>query len=141
VHRRTSSVPERRRALSKPPAIPAENALLAAQLDEYAALLELAGAEYYSWRAFRRAAELIRATPLPVAELVRAGRVRELRGIGRGIEARLRELIETGTLAELDELRRTASPELAALGRLLGFSATRGAAMPRRRPPPPRTCC
>ena len=31
--------------MSKPPAMPAENALLAAQLDEYAALLELAGAE------------------------------------------------------------------------------------------------
>ena len=48
--------------------------------------------------------------PSPVAELVRAGRVRDLRGIGRGIEARLRELVETGEIAELrswsDELRR-----------------------------------
>jgi hypothetical protein len=29
------------------------------------------------------------------------GRVRELRGIGPGIEARLRELVETGAIAEL----------------------------------------
>jgi DNA polymerase (family 10) len=49
-----------------------------------------------------------------VAALVRAGRARELRGIGPGIEARLRELVETGTIAELDVLRRTVSPELAA---------------------------
>jgi DNA polymerase (family X) len=107
--------------------VPAENVSLAAKLDEYAALLELAGASYYSWRAFRQAATLIRATPLPVADLVRAGRVRELRGIGRGIETRLTELIETGTLAELDALRLTVSPEIAALARLLGFGAKRGA--------------
>jgi DNA polymerase/3'-5' exonuclease PolX len=40
-----------------------DNATLAARLDEYAALLELAGAEYYTYRAYRRAAELIRGTP------------------------------------------------------------------------------
>jgi DNA polymerase (family 10) len=94
-------------------------------LREYAALLELAGAGYYSARAFRRAAEIVAAAPVPVAGLVRAGRARELRGIGPGIEARLNELVETGTIAELDELRRTVSPELAALGRLHGFGAQR----------------
>src|SRR5205085_9172403 len=98
---------------------------IAARLDEYAALLELAGAGYYTSRAYRRAAELVRGTPAPVAELVRAGRARELRGIGPGIERRLRELVETGELAELRELERTVSPELAALGRLLGLGARR----------------
>ena len=102
------------------------NAELAAALHEYAALLELAGAESYAARAFRRGADLIAAAPVPVADLVRSGRVRELRGIGPGIEARLRELVETGQLAEVEELRRETSPELAALGRLLGFGARRG---------------
>jgi DNA polymerase (family X) len=101
------------------------NADIAARLDEYAALLELAGAGYYSHRAYRRAAELIRGTPAPVADLVRTGRVRELRGIGPGIEARLVELVETGTIAELDELERTVSPALAAFGRLIGIGAQR----------------
>ena len=102
-----------------------DNAAVAARLDEYAALLELAGAGYYTCRAYRRAAELIRGLPAPVDELVRSGRVRELRGIGPSIEARLRELVETGTIAELEELERTVSPELAALGRLLGIGAQR----------------
>ena len=53
------------------------------------------------------------------------GRARELRGIGRGIEARLRELVETGEIAELAELRRSTPLELVALGRLLGFGAQR----------------
>ena len=102
------------------------NAELAAALHEYAALLELAGAESYAARAFRRGGDLIASAPVPVADLVRSGRVRELRGIGPGIEARLSELVETGSLAEVEELRRETSPELAALGSLLGFGARRG---------------
>jgi len=83
-----------------------DNAQIAQTLESYAALLDLAGAGYYTARAYRRAAELVRETRAPVAELTRAGRVRELRGIGPGIERRLVELVETGKLAELEELER-----------------------------------
>ena len=102
-----------------------ENAAIAARLDAFAALLELADANPYTARAYRRAAELVRGTPLPVAELVRQGRVRELRGIGPGIERRLVELIETGSIAELEELERDLDPELVALGRYLGLGPQR----------------
>ena len=106
-----------------------DNATIATCLDEYAGLLELAEASPFGIRAYRRAAELIRGTPAPVAELVRSGRARELRGIGPGIDARLRELVETGGLAELRELQRTVSPELAAFGRLIGIGARRATAI------------
>ena len=102
-----------------------DNAAVAERLEAFAALLDLAGASYYTARAYRRAAELIRALEAPVAELVSAGRVRELRGIGPGIEARLRELVETGDIAELRELEREVAPELVGLGRYLGLSAKR----------------
>ncbi len=102
-----------------------DNASIAARLDAFASLLELADAGPYTARAYRRAADLIRSTPAPIAELVRAGRVRELRGIGPGIERRLRELVETGEIAELEELEREISPELAGLGRFLGISVKR----------------
>jgi DNA polymerase (family 10) len=104
---------------------PPTNAELAAALDEYAVLLELSGANAFSARAYRRAAVLVRASPGAVSDLVREGRVRSLRGIGPGIEKRLRELVAEGRIAELEELRRTVSPELAAFGRLHGFSAER----------------
>jgi DNA polymerase (family X) len=106
-------------------ASPPDNAAIAAQLDQFASLLELAGSGPYTARAYRRAADLIRSTPAPVAELVRAGRVRELRGIGPGIERRLKELVETGRIEELQELEREVSPELAGLGRFLGVSVKR----------------
>jgi DNA polymerase (family 10) len=98
------------------------NAAIAERLDAYAVLLELSGAEPYTSRAYRRAAETIRGMPLPVADLVRQGRARELRGIGPGIERRLRELIETGEIHELSELEREVRPELIGLGRYLGVS-------------------
>jgi len=104
---------------------PPDNAEIADRLDQFASLLELADAGPYTARAYRRAAELIRSTQAPVAELVRQGRARELRGIGPGIDRRLRELVETGEIAELRELEREVSPELAGVGRLLGVSVKR----------------
>jgi DNA polymerase (family 10) len=101
------------------------NAEIADKLESFAALLDLAGSSFYTARAYRRAAEMIRETKAPVADLVRDGRVRELRGIGPGIEARLKELVETGRIAELDELESEVSPELVGLGRLLGFGPKR----------------
>jgi DNA polymerase (family X) len=104
---------------------PLDNAAIAGRLDAFASLLELAGSGPYTARAYRRAADLIRSLPAPVADLVRAGRARELRGIGPGIERRLRELVETGEIAELRELEREVSPELAGVGRFLGVSVKR----------------
>jgi len=102
-----------------------DNSWIADRLDAFASLLELGEANPYTARAYRRAAETIRSAATPVAELVRSGRVRDLRGIGPGIEARLRELVETGEIAELAELERELSPDLVGLGRYLGLSAKR----------------
>jgi DNA polymerase (family 10) len=102
-----------------------ENSEIADRLDAFAALLELVEANPYTARAYRRAAEAIRGAGTPVEELVRSGRVRDLRGIGRGIEARLRELVETGAIAELAELEREVAPDLVGLGRYLGLGAKR----------------
>jgi DNA polymerase (family 10) len=107
------------------------NAEIAQTLEAYAALLDLAGAGHYTVRAYRRAAELIRETRVPVAELVREGHVRELRGIGPGIERRLIELVSTGRLAELEELEREVEPQLVALGRLVGLGPQRMVALGR----------
>jgi DNA polymerase (family X) len=102
-----------------------DNLQIADRLEAFAALLELADANPYTTRAYRRAAETIRVAAIPVETLIRAGRARELRGIGPGIEARLRELIETGEIAELSELERELTPDLIGLGRYLGLGAKR----------------
>jgi DNA polymerase (family X) len=101
------------------------NATIAERLESLATLLELAGANPFAARAYRRAASLVRETKAPVAELVRQGRVRELRGIGPSIEARLRELVETGSIAEIEQLERDLPPDVIGLGRFLGLSSQR----------------
>ena len=141
------------------------NAEIADRLSLFGALLELAETSPFAVRAYVRAAELIRSAPAPIAELVRQGRVRELRGIGSGIESKLRELVETGEIAELRELEAELEPELVGYGRMLGLSAKRilsiardldvtsvaelvhiadalhaGAQPPRDQPIPPRHC-
>ena len=108
-----------------------DNAEIADRLDAFAVLLELAETSAYAARAYRRAAETIRGTALSLAELVEAGRARELRGIGPGIETRLRELVETGTIAELAELERELAPDLVGLGRYLGLGAKRSVELAR----------
>jgi DNA polymerase (family 10) len=102
-----------------------DNAQIADRLDAFATLLELAEANPYQPRAYRRAAETIRAAPVPVEGLVRAGRAARLRGIGPGISARLRELVETGEIAELRELEDEFVPGLVGLGRYLGLTTRR----------------
>src|SRR6266498_1090232 len=97
-----------------------DNTAIADVLERYASLLDLAGSSYYVVRAYRR-----------VAELVRNGRVRELRGIGPGLEARLRELVETGEIAHARELEGEVEPELVGLGRFLGLSPKRAVAVGR----------
>jgi DNA polymerase (family X) len=102
-----------------------QNAQIADRLEAFASLLDLAEANPYTARAYRRAADTIRSAPVSVEELVRTRRVRQLRGIGPGIESRLRELVETGDIAELAELERDMAPGLVGLGRYLGLTTRR----------------
>ena len=108
-----------------------DNAEIADRLETLALMLELVEANPYTVRAYRRAAETIRGAGVPVEELVRTKRVRELRGIGPGIESRLRELVQTGEIAELAELERELSPDLVGLGRYLGLGAKRSVELAR----------
>ena len=94
-----------------------DNSEIADRLDAFAAVLELGDANPYTVRAYRRAADAVRSCGPSVAELVAAGRGRELRGIGAGIDARLRELVGTGKIAELAELERELRPDLVGLSR------------------------
>jgi DNA polymerase (family 10) len=107
------------------------NSQIADRLEAMGSLLELGDANPYTARAYRRAAETIRGAAIPVAELVRSGRARALRGIGPGIEARLRELVDTGEIAELSVLERELASDLVGLGRYLGLGAKRSVELAR----------
>lgn len=92
------------------------NAEIANRLTSLAHLLAAQGENPFKVRAYRRAADTIRALGESVDELVRADAdLTHLPGIGDAIAGAIREIVETGSLRKLETLRSTASPELAAL--------------------------
>ena len=67
-------------------------------------------------KAYRRAAKKIKALSESVDELVQTGvDLTEYSGIGKGIASAIREIVRSGTLAQLETLRSQVSPEIASL--------------------------
>ncbi len=106
--------------------MPVQNAEIADQLERLADLLAIGGANPFRVRAYRNAALSIRSSPRRMAEMVAAGEdLSRMQGIGRGIAAKITELVETGRLASLDALERNEGPELADLLRIPGLGPKR----------------
>jgi DNA polymerase (family 10) len=80
------------------------NADIAKILTQVRTLMEFAGEPFFKFMAYERAAETLQNAP-PVAELVAAGRLEELPGIGKTIAGRITEICTTGSCAYLEELR------------------------------------
>jgi DNA polymerase (family 10) len=81
------------------------NGEVAEQFDLLADLLELEGAESFRVLAYRRAATRMRETSGSVAQLALDGRAKELQGIGKTIEEKIVQIVETGTIDALAKRR------------------------------------
>jgi len=98
-----------------------ENGEIAAALEELADLLEIQGANPFRVRAYRNAAGTVSELSRSVGELVAEGAdLTELPGVGKDIAAYLRELVETGRLAPLEEVAEEVPRSLAHLVKLDG---------------------
>jgi DNA polymerase (family 10) len=81
------------------------NLEVASILYEVADLLEIKGVQFKP-RAYRHAAQVIETLPEDVADVYEQGRLEEIPGVGESIAEKVKEIIETGTLAYLDQLKR-----------------------------------
>ncbi|QCW02402.1 DNA polymerase/3'-5' exonuclease PolX [Natrinema pallidum] len=100
----------------------ATNAELAARFEEFADLLEADGVEYKP-RAYRRAAENIRAHPSPIADRIEAGdreAVETIDGVGDAISSKIVEYVETGEIDELEALRAELPIDITEITRIEG---------------------
>src|SRR5579864_4332642 len=102
------------------PSLP-RNAEVADQFDLLADLLELEGAESFRVLAYRRAATRMRETSTSVAQLAVAGRAKELQGIGKTIEEKIVQIVETGEIEALAKRRALVPPEVVAFMHLPGL--------------------
>ncbi len=83
---------------------------LAGQLELLADLSELEGEDSFRVLAYRRAATRIRETGAPVAQLALDGKAKELAGIGKTIEDKIVQVVETGEMEALTK-RKALVPE------------------------------
>jgi DNA polymerase (family 10) len=92
------------------------NAEIADRLASLAQLLSTQKENPYKVKAYRRAAARIRTFAESLDEMVRQeADLTRFTGIGEGIAAAIREIVSTGTLGKLENLRGQASPALADL--------------------------
>src|SRR5438874_13839489 len=93
------------------------NAEIAERLMSLAQLLSIQKENPFKIKAYRRAAKSIRTLPDSLAELVEQGAdLTEYAGIGKAISGAIREIVLSGKLRKLDDLRTQVSPEMAAIG-------------------------
>ena len=71
---------------------------------ELADLLEIQGEDFYKIRAYRRAADVLASLAEPVEEIHRRGSLTKISGVGKVIEEKIKEILETGKLKKHQEL-------------------------------------
>ena len=97
------------------------NAEVADRFDLLADLLELEGAESFRVVAYRRAATRMRETSASVAQLALDGRAKELQGIGKTIEEKIVQIVETGDIEALAKRRALVPADVVAFMHLPGL--------------------
>ncbi|MBT8405462.1 MAG: DNA polymerase/3'-5' exonuclease PolX [Gemmatimonadetes bacterium] len=98
-----------------------ENVDIARTLRETADLLEIQGANPFRIRAYRNAVRTIEALTRSLQDMVAAGDdLTELQGVGKEMDAHIRELLQTGQLSTLNAVTEVVPRTLAELTRLDG---------------------
>ncbi len=106
------------------------NLEVAAILYEVADLLEIKGVRFKP-QAYRRAAQAIETLPEDIADVAREERLDEIPGVGRGIAGKVREIVDTGSLAYLASLRRELPVGVQELTRIEGIGPKKAAVLSR----------
>jgi DNA polymerase (family X) len=105
-----------------------ENVEIAHLLSKYAELLEIQGTDRFRIQAYRNAARTIESLSRPVAQLLEEGKdLKKLKlpGIGKSMAEHVEEIVKTGTLHALKELRKTLPASLDELLEIEGLGPKR----------------
>lgn len=106
--------------------MPVYNSDVAEIFKQVADLLDIEGANEYRVRAYRNAARTITTLPRPVADMLEEGEdLTELSGIGEDLAEKIKEIVMTGGLAQLEEIKRRTPPELADMLKIAGLGPKR----------------
>ena len=79
---------------------------VAAMLNELADLMEIKGDNPFRIRAYQNAARAITGQSEKLIDIVKDGRLQDIKGVGEGLAGIITEIFETGTSSQLEELKR-----------------------------------
>ena len=106
--------------------MPVYNSDVAEIFREVADLLDIEGANQFRVRAYRNAARTIATLSRNVADLVEDGEdLTELEGIGEDLAGKIEEIVKTGSLEQLQEIKQRTPPELAGMLDIAGLGPKR----------------
>ena len=110
--------------------MPVYNSDIVDTFDQVADLLEIEGANPFRVRAYRKAARTVGNLSRRVEYLLEEGEdLTELSGIGEDLDGKIREIVETGTLQQLEELTERTPADLARMLEISGLGPKRVAAI------------
>jgi DNA polymerase (family 10) len=102
--------------------LPVHNSDIADIFNELADLLEIQGANQFRIRAYRNAARTLGELSQNIADMAKSGEgLPKLAGIGKDLATKIREIVETGKLSLLEELKKEVPGELSGLMKIQGL--------------------
>lgn len=90
---------------------------------DIADILEIKGENFFKIGAYRKAAHTIENLPMDVKELAGESRLQEIEGIGKALEEKIREIINTGTCRYYEELKKDFPRGLVEMLKIPGLGA------------------
>jgi len=106
--------------------MPVQNSDVKDIFNKVADLLDIEGANAFRVRAYRNAARTVSSLPRNVSEMIGEGKdLTRLAGIGEDLAGKIKEIVETGTLSQLEEIEKKTPSELNKLMTLDGLGPKR----------------
>jgi DNA polymerase (family 10) len=106
--------------------VPVYNSDVSEIFRQVADLLEIEGANQYRVRAYRNAARTIGTLSEDIVDMVEEGQdLTELSGIGEDMAGKIKEIVKTGDLAQLGEIKSRTPPALAEMLKIEGLGPKR----------------
>jgi DNA polymerase (family 10) len=99
----------------------AKNSLVASLLDELADYTEMEDDQPYRARAYRRAAQTIGTMDDDIEEISKKGALRQIPGIGEGIEKKIVEILKTGKLQTLEKMKQRNAVDVTSITKVEGI--------------------
>jgi len=90
------------------------NQEIARMLREVSAIFEIKGENPFRIRAYQKAAQNIENFAQDMEEVAKRGELEKLPGIGKDMANKIREILETGSLKQLEDLKKEIPPSLVA---------------------------